>query len=610
MRPPRRFIKGDLPTIFVGRKRPVELFDEAVREIPADGVSLLTFYGVGGQGKTALCRHLIKRASAKEYPHFNKIKIAEVDLHGQNKPDPIHLLIWIRNGFAKAQIELPAFDLALAITWEEARAAQAFPKLTNAWLSKSPDLLSEVAPEMVEALPEVAEKMIDSIPGIGPLITRGSKWVFDKSKTSWLHSERPQLKELCNVTGDLKKPHELEALLPWMLAQDLNDHLKIKPWERYVLLIDEYEGVFDRAGAGKRYEDNQFDKAMREIAAETNGLLVVFFSRETLPWVSSDHWQGLLEGRQHQLSGLPDEDATGWLVQVGVNDPETLQAMLEGARQGPGEAIYPLLLELQVEHWRHLITNNLPITAEQFRVNAAAKKDRCEEVVRRVLRNYGPALEFAIERLSVAERFDRLAFKHIIDRFGLALSADVFDQLAQLSLFTATDDGYVSMHRAFADIVSDLIEVVRKTESIESLLSHYEGRLEASSVKELNEENILALFEAAYLMRKFNAEEYVDWLSRNTAQLTQAARATSGEQIWRPALGLCLEIFGEEHPSTASSYNNVASNLNAQGRYEEAEPLFRKAVGLIEKLLGYEHPNSAVMRGNLENFLNKMPKRE
>ena len=48
---------------------------------------------------------------------------------------------------------------------------------------------------------------------------------------------------------------------------------------------------------------------------------------------------------------------------------------------------------------------------------------------------------------------------------------------------------------------------------------------------------------------------------------------------------MCLEIDqrvrGEEHPDTATSYNNVAQNLDAQGRYEEAEPLYQRALEIL-----------------------------
>ena len=38
------------------------------------------------------------------------------------------------------------------------------------------------------------------------------------------------------------------------------------------------------------------------------------------------------------------------------------------------------------------------------------------------------------------------------------------------------------------------------------------------------------------------------------------------------------QALGEAHPDTATSYGNVAANLNAQGKYAAAEPLLRKAL--------------------------------
>ena len=44
--------------------------------------------------------------------------------------------MWIRNGSAEAGVDLAAFDLALAIIWEETRGEQPFPKLTKPWLRR------------------------------------------------------------------------------------------------------------------------------------------------------------------------------------------------------------------------------------------------------------------------------------------------------------------------------------------------------------------------------------------------------------------------------------------------------------------------------------------
>ena len=295
--------------IFVNREKPVQLINKAIRETPIDGIRLLVFHGVGGQGKTALCRHVFRQLSEDQDSRYLQIKAAEIDLRGRDKSDPVKLLIWIRNGFAKAQVSCPAFDLALAVMWEATRSEEPFPKLTNAWLAKSSDLMAEAAPDVITSLRETVEKSVETVPLLGPLVTRGSLWVIDKSKKAWIHNKRTYLTHLYASNGEIKKPYELEALLPWMLAQDLNHHLSENTTHRFLLLMDEYERVFDQGGAGKHWEENPFDATVRRFIAETNGLTAVFFSREPLPWENEVDWRDDLEGRQYLLSGLVELDA-------------------------------------------------------------------------------------------------------------------------------------------------------------------------------------------------------------------------------------------------------------------------------------------------------------
>ena len=76
------------------------------------------------------------------------------------------------------------------------------------------------------------------------------------------------------------------------------------------------------------------------------------------------------------------------------------------------------------------------------------------------------------------------------------------------------------------------------------------------------------------------------------------------QQNWnKRSLDISQRVLGEEHPSTAASYNNVASNLNAQGRFDEAEPLYRKGLEISQRVLGEEHPTTGVLRSNLEMCL-------
>jgi tetratricopeptide (TPR) repeat protein len=95
----------------------------------------------------------------------------------------------------------------------------------------------------------------------------------------------------------------------------------------------------------------------------------------------------------------------------------------------------------------------------------------------------------------------------------------------------------------------------------------------------------------------------------NVAYNLQAqGRYAEAEPLYRQALAIWLKALGEGHPQTASGYDNVAGNLQAQGRYAEAEPLFRTALAIRLKALGEDHPDTAFSYNNLAGNLDDQGK--
>ena len=176
MAPPRR---GQLPAanrIFVDREAPQRVFEEAAFSIPSDRSIVRVFYGVGGQGKTALCRELMRRTGAAVEPAFAFLRRAELDLHGRSKEDPDRLLVWIRNGFADAGVAFPCFDLAFAIAWEATRGDEPLPVFVKQWLSRTTAVgkfgveeASSIAKDFLtgEQMQAAAGELVGAIPGIG-----------------------------------------------------------------------------------------------------------------------------------------------------------------------------------------------------------------------------------------------------------------------------------------------------------------------------------------------------------------------------------------------------------------------------------------------------------
>ncbi|MEO0825463.1 MAG: tetratricopeptide repeat protein, partial [Cyanobacteria bacterium J06642_9] len=58
--------------------------------------------------------------------------------------------------------------------------------------------------------------------------------------------------------------------------------------------------------------------------------------------------------------------------------------------------------------------------------------------------------------------------------------------------------------------------------------------------------------------------------------------------------------LGANHPSTATSLNNLAGLYSSMGRYSEAEPLYLRALAIVFSTLGENHPNTQT---GLSNFV-------
>ncbi|HEY8157465.1 MAG TPA: tetratricopeptide repeat protein [Methylobacter sp.] len=90
-----------------------------------------------------------------------------------------------------------------------------------------------------------------------------------------------------------------------------------------------------------------------------------------------------------------------------------------------------------------------------------------------------------------------------------------------------------------------------------------------------------------------NVAGYYDALGKPAQALKLGEQAL---QIWRT-------LFGEQHPDTASSLNNVASYYRALGQIVQALELGEQAWFIRKKLFGDVHPNTVLSNHNLITYL-------
>jgi tetratricopeptide (TPR) repeat protein len=69
--------------------------------------------------------------------------------------------------------------------------------------------------------------------------------------------------------------------------------------------------------------------------------------------------------------------------------------------------------------------------------------------------------------------------------------------------------------------------------------------------------------------------------------------------LYERALAIWEQALGPTHPATATSLNNLAALLRAQGDLGAARPLYERALAIREQALGPTHPATATSLNNL-----------
>lgn len=90
------------------------------------------------------------------------------------------------------------------------------------------------------------------------------------------------------------------------------------------------------------------------------------------------------------------------------------------------------------------------------------------------------------------------------------------------------------------------------------------------------------------------------------ANLQALGNYTEAEMMLKKALAICRRVLGEEHPSTAAAYRNVSVNLTTQGKYSDAQPLLKKAVDSCRRVFGDDHPQTALAYDSIGHNLHAL----
>ena len=578
---------------------------------------LTQFYGVGGMGKSTLCRKVCKTAAADD--GFKNVRVVTVSFDDSRWKQGLpftevcaELCRWL----AKEKL-IPKLSTALLLLHYQQTGRN------DGMVANLEDGLS-----MVFAVLEKGAGLT-GIPGLDVLV-KGAQWLRGHAQQEAL---RKRLKDLDLWPEDQFGKFnilDLQRKLSRALYHDVTDWLKENPSLHLRLLLDGFECLQSSESA----EDSQqrLQQFIGYFANKGEGdpcdrFRVAIFGRNQLRWdeiYTDESWTKYWN--LHLLGGLAEKDALeflkkfqDWLTSNGqtalANALKKYESRILDAADAAddettseGRAIYPYYLDLAVEF------------VERARRNGEEPDlGRCPaELQDRFLHGLKSDELRALMVLALSERFDEGLFDW--------LAKERLINYAQQSFRSQLRSGHSYLEEVNGD--PDDWHFVKLME--EALHARWQSTLDLKREGSQMVKRVLEYYGAPLLAkpeRDWGQDEAQRWSRGMEIIVTQGPElGLLAPEAWKPLLEAkpwsidhfrCLEqrldfarrisengdIFRPEHPDTLSSLNNLAGLLHKKGDYAAAESLHCRALEARERILGPEHPDTLASLNNLAVLL-------
>ena len=605
-----------------GRPSALEMFTDRVSEqellarlmAPSTGVGggvsadfITVFYGVGGVGKTTLCRQMM--ASCREKHSNVAVVMLNLDF-GKWTPESgfAHFLAALLPELGAKKIPCPLTEVLLLMYSQADSGAQVVGGGSGLW-SGAVSILEEAAG-------------VAGIPGIG-LIIEGAQWLRDKKQQA---DTAKRLRELSLWPSDNDEKVDLldlEEKLAKALYEDLKEWAV--PGKTLRLLLDGFERIQSRE---RKRDCQKLIQSFAGYVAEAPDpemkarVRILIFGRDMLRWdelYDDSSWKHFWT--QHLLAGLGEADAkeflrkhADWLSKQGETVPanaihEYTEAILSAAdeRVGSQRLIFPYYLDLAV-----VLVCDAASTGRKLDLGKTPG-----ELQDRFFRYLPPQERHLLKILALAEVFDESMFDALVrDQrvAGYAVGTFRGAVVEGRSYVTQGDAGNFRFHRLMEDALHDLWmksyeEKEQGSAAVRWLLSHLESRIGEADRRDWGEteieywrrgmEIIVTQGYERELIELFECWDLMD----DPWDMKYSLPFNLREGFLRRMVGGLERILGEDSRHTLHSVNDLGNLLSDKGDYDGAEVLYRRALEGREKVLGPEHPDTLDTITNLGDVL-------
>lgn len=550
---------------FTDRVDYIETFRKRIRTENEETYSILSFYGVGGIGKSTLRKELGKILDAE----YKDIIWTYVDFELPPFREAETALYHLRKSLKeKHKVDFPAFDIAYTVFWQKTHPQLTITKENIPFFDEGSILSSLLS--SASGIP-----LVGLLPSIAQSAYKGHKQI----KNWWIKRGQKELYDLPSLS-----PKEILEKLPLYFSLDLKDHLKEKSL-RAVIFADTYEALWENQTIEGGFFER--DEWLRELVAQLPGITWVIFGREKLRWNELDlDWNNYTE--QHLLGSLAETDSSLFLKSCGIND-EKIQKIIISSSKG-----VPYYLDLAVDTYFQIkqIHNREP------EIKDFAKTQK--EVLARFLKYLDKSEIETLKVLSVPRYWDSNIFGILIDSFKTGYPVTAMNVLCRFSFidYDLSTNTYRLHDLIRQGLLNLLDEEIKK--SVSKVLFDYFVRKIPSSDKEITDEHCTYLSEAFFHGKHFlDPSELQSWFYNINPPFNQAAKWKTLRLLYEDLSCLIETSTGKESAIFASVIIYYSSVLYNLGEYKKALEIIENNLHHIEKVLKEDDPRYASLLNNL-----------
>lgn len=612
--------------LFTGREEERQVFWDAYQDVrhhlgEESEVTVLTYYGIGGIGKSALMKEL-RRELAETVPAprcFFYDFASGTDTRPVLKKMRDHL-------FRAYKYEFPLFDLALYV-YHKKTGTMPDREDPVGIIPDSPFLHSLL--DVVQTIPTV---------GTAVSVTKAVSDIIAVARRKLAHRKN-ELWCLENEEPDFILEH-----LPAYFAIDLGDSL-VKAGEPLVVFLDTYEALVNElAPVGEPLTNDLWLRRLEGgLVPNLPNVLWVIAGREKLKWDSLDPeagWEQAL--RQHRLEDLSPTDTCAFLAAAGISNP-VLQQEIYRLTHGT-----PVYLDLAVNNYEALVRKGVPPGIERIGEDKS-------DLVARYLRLLDPGSVELLYVLSCLEEWNEDLLGAVAKEVLPGISPRRLRQVKNYSFVSRGEDGQYRMHQTMKDALSSsplnkmalavqgpvakyyhkqLQQILPSHPLFATLLRKYvHYRLFGMG----SEQKFLAFYDREWpSWKKALADTYqyhelclvlenlVAFTDRNFGASVAAAKcladygiALAGAGKYPEAIaasegayGILAQLYGETHHYTLPVLSNLAMHYSSQAQNLKALELGEKVYDGAKKAFGEKHPLTLAAMGNLADYYLKAGRQE